>query len=63
MMGDQTVDINVATVEELETLMGVGRAKAEAIVKTRTVSFIYLYIYIKILTDLSLFWSINTLKL
>ena len=55
MMGDQTVDINVATVEELETLMGVGRAKAEAIVKTRTVSFIYLYIYIKILTDSSLF--------
>lgn len=38
MMGDRVVDINVATVEELETLVGVGRAKAEAIVATRTVS-------------------------
>ncbi|XP_045124022.1 F-box/WD repeat-containing protein 7-like [Portunus trituberculatus] len=36
MMGDQVVDINVATVEDLETLVGVGRAKAEAIVNTRT---------------------------
>ncbi|XP_068207875.1 F-box/WD repeat-containing protein 7-like [Palaemon carinicauda] len=36
MMGDRVVDINVATVEELETLVGVGRAKAEAIVTTRT---------------------------
>ncbi|KAK7065354.1 hypothetical protein SK128_003576 [Halocaridina rubra] len=35
MMGDRVVDINVATVEELETLVGVGRAKAEAIVTTR----------------------------
>lgn len=38
MMGDRVVDINVATVEELETLVGVGRAKAEAIVATRSVS-------------------------
>ena len=38
MMGDRVVDINVATVEELETLVGVGRAKAEAIVTTRAVS-------------------------
>ncbi|KAK3862746.1 hypothetical protein Pcinc_031420 [Petrolisthes cinctipes] len=36
MMGDRVVDINVATVEDLETLVGVGRAKAEAIVNTRT---------------------------
>ncbi|XP_050714012.1 F-box/WD repeat-containing protein 7-like [Eriocheir sinensis] len=36
MMGEQVVDINVATVEDLETLVGVGRAKAEAIVNTRT---------------------------
>lgn len=36
MMGDRVVDINVATVEELETLVGVGRAKAEAIVATRS---------------------------
>ncbi|XP_069171262.1 F-box/WD repeat-containing protein 7-like isoform X2 [Procambarus clarkii] len=35
MMGDRVVDINVATVEDLETLVGVGRAKAEAIVTTR----------------------------
>ncbi|ROT64454.1 F-box/WD repeat-containing protein 7 [Penaeus vannamei] len=35
-MGDRVVDINVATVEELETLVGVGRAKAEAIVATRS---------------------------
>lgn len=35
MMGDCIVDINVASVEELETLVGVGRAKAEAIVSTR----------------------------
>lgn len=32
------VDINVATVEELSTLVGVGRSKAEAIVETRNVS-------------------------
>lgn len=38
MMGDRVVDINVATVEDLETLVGVGRAKAEAIVTTRNVS-------------------------
>lgn len=42
MMGDRVVDINVATVEDLETLVGVGRAKAEAIVNTRTVSDIHL---------------------
>lgn len=41
MMGEQVVDINVATVEDLETLVGVGRAKAEAIVNTRTVSHAY----------------------
>ncbi|XP_071528819.1 F-box/WD repeat-containing protein 7-like isoform X1 [Panulirus ornatus] len=35
MMGDRVVDINVATVEDLETLVGVGRAKAEAIVTIR----------------------------
>ncbi|KAG7162175.1 F-box/WD repeat-containing protein 7-like 1 [Homarus americanus] len=35
MMGDRVVDINVATVEDLEFLVGVGRAKAEAIVTTR----------------------------
>lgn len=32
------VDINVATVEELSTLVGVGRSRAEAIVETRNVS-------------------------
>ena len=32
------VDINVATVEELSTLVGVGRSRAEAIVETRIVS-------------------------
>lgn len=31
------VDINVATVEELSTLVGVGRSRAEAIVETRNV--------------------------
>ena len=43
MMGDRIVDINVATVEELETLVGVGRAKAEAIVATRTVSVMQIW--------------------
>ncbi|XP_076039570.1 F-box/WD repeat-containing protein 7-like isoform X2 [Oratosquilla oratoria] len=37
MMGERVVDINVATVEEFETLNGVGRAKAEAIVTTRSI--------------------------
>lgn len=31
------VDINVASVEELSTLVGVGRSRAEAIVETRNV--------------------------
>lgn len=35
------VDINVATVEELSTLVGVGRSRAEAIVETRNVSIVY----------------------
>ncbi|CAL4113530.1 unnamed protein product [Meganyctiphanes norvegica] len=35
MMGDCIVDINVASVEDLEKLVGVGRSKAEAIVSTR----------------------------
>ena len=32
------IDINVATAEELSTLVGVGRSRAEAIVETRNVS-------------------------
>lgn len=37
------VDINVATVEELSTLVGVGRSRAEAIVETRNVSLVLLF--------------------
>lgn len=36
------VDINVATVEELSTLVGVGRSRAEAIVETRNVQLLIL---------------------
>ena len=32
------IDINVASAEELSTLVGVGRSRAEAIVETRNVS-------------------------
>lgn len=35
----EIIDINVATVKELETLFGVGRAKAEAIFSSRMVSY------------------------
>ena len=34
------VDINKATVKDLETLFGVGRAKAEAIYNTRKVRYV-----------------------
>jgi len=34
------IDINVASVEELSTLVGVGRSRAEAIVETRNVSIL-----------------------
>ena len=36
-MGTRRVDINTAGVDELATLLGVGRAKAEAIVEKRQV--------------------------
>lgn len=36
------VDINIATVEELSTLVGVGRSRAEAIVETRNVSLSFI---------------------
>lgn len=39
------VDINVATVEELSTLQGVGRSRAEAIVETRNVSLSFSYLF------------------
>ena len=38
-MGTRRVDINTAGVDELATLLGVGRARAEAIVEKREVSF------------------------
>lgn len=41
------VDINVATVEELSTLVGVGRSRAEAIVETRNVSSSYLFTFVQ----------------
>ena len=34
------IDINVASAEELSTLVGVGRSRAEAIVETRNVSYL-----------------------
>ncbi len=39
-ISQKLVDINVATVEELSTLVGVGRSRAEAIVETRNVSVV-----------------------
>ena len=38
------IDINVASVEELSTLVGVGRSRAEAIVETRNVCLIITYV-------------------
>ena len=37
-MGTRRIDINTAGVDELATLLGVGRARAEAIVEKREVS-------------------------
>ena len=36
-MSGRKIDINKATIDELSTLIGVGRAKAEAIFETRKV--------------------------
>ena len=39
-MSGRRVDINSAKVDELATLLGVGKARAEAIVERRQVSYI-----------------------
>lgn len=37
-MASNKLDINVATVDDFEQLIGIGRSKAEAIIKHRKVS-------------------------
>ena len=39
-MASKRIDVNAATVEDFERLVGVGRAKAEAIVEARKVGAI-----------------------
>jgi len=36
--GQKCIDINTASVDELQTLPGIGHTRAEAIIKARTVS-------------------------
>ena len=37
-MASKKIDLNAASIEELESLVGIGHAKAEAIVEARRVS-------------------------
>ena len=65
------IDINVASVEELSTLVGVGRSRAEAIVETRNVSilnnslflFICLFYLTEVLFTCSLLVGLHQLKI
>ena len=40
-MATQKIDLNKAKVEDLETLIGIGHAKAEAIVEARKVNYLF----------------------
>jgi DNA uptake protein ComE-like DNA-binding protein len=44
-MASKKVDLNTASLEELESLVGVGRAKAEAIIEARKVTTLNLLFF------------------
>ena len=48
-MTSKKIDINKAGIEELSSLVGVGRAKAEAIIESRKVSHLTCKLYRHIL--------------